>query len=58
MVRDLTEWQHDDHADVQLEVPKLAPPAAFQLKDNTVTVEISEYAGYGGLIVANGGSTP
>lgn len=45
-------------ADVQLEVPKLSPPAAFQLKDNTIPVEISEYAGYAGLIVANGGLDP
>ncbi len=43
---------------VQVEVPKLAPPAAFQLKDNTVPVEISEYAGYAGLIAANGGMEP
>lgn len=43
---------------VQVEVPKLAPPAAFQLKDNTIPVEISEYAGYAGLIVANGGMEP
>ncbi|OFW30105.1 MAG: hypothetical protein A3H97_24345 [Acidobacteria bacterium RIFCSPLOWO2_02_FULL_65_29] len=47
-----------DVADVQLEVPKLAPPAAFLLKDNTVPVEISEYAGYAGLIAANGGLDP
>jgi len=45
-------------AAVQVEVPKLAPPAAFQLKDNTVPVEISEYAGYAGLIAANGGMEP
>jgi NitT/TauT family transport system substrate-binding protein len=43
---------------VQVEVPKLSPPAAFQLKDNTVPVEISEYAGYAGLIAANGGMEP
>jgi NitT/TauT family transport system substrate-binding protein len=45
-------------ADVQIEVPKLAPPAPFQLKDNIVPVEISEYAGYAGLIAANGGLEP
>ena len=44
--------------DVQVEVPKLSPPAAFQLKDNTVPIEISEYAGYAGLIAANGGLEP
>jgi NitT/TauT family transport system substrate-binding protein len=41
--------------EVKVEVPKLSPPAAFQFKDNTVPIEISEYAGYAGLIVANGG---
>jgi NitT/TauT family transport system substrate-binding protein len=45
-------------AEVQVEVPRLAPPAAFQLKDNIVPVEISEYAGYAGLIAANGGMDP
>jgi NitT/TauT family transport system substrate-binding protein len=44
--------------EVQVEVPKLAAPAAFQLKDNIVPVEISEYAGYAGLIAANGGLEP
>ena len=47
-----------DVQEVQVEVPKLAPPAAFQLKDNVVPVEISEYAGYAGLIAANGGLEP
>jgi NitT/TauT family transport system substrate-binding protein len=47
-----------DVAEVQVEVPKLAPPAPFQLKDNIVPVEISEYAGYAGLIAANGGLEP
>jgi NitT/TauT family transport system substrate-binding protein len=45
-------------AEIQLEVPKLAPPGPFQLKDNIVPVEISEYAGYAGLIAANGGMEP
>jgi NitT/TauT family transport system substrate-binding protein len=45
-------------AEVKVEVPKLSPPAAFQLKDNIVPIEISEYAGYAGLIVANGGLEP
>ncbi len=44
--------------DVKVEVPKLSPPAAFQFKDNTVPIEISEYAGYAGLIAANGGMDP
>jgi NitT/TauT family transport system substrate-binding protein len=45
-------------AEVQVEVPKLSPPAAFQFKDNVVPIEISEYAGYSGLIAANGGLEP
>ena len=43
---------------MQVEVPKLSPPAPFQLKDNIVPIEISEYAGYAGLIAANGGLEP
>ena len=39
--------------EVKVEVPKLSPPAPFQFKDNTVPIEISEYAGYAGLIAAN-----
>ena len=45
-------------AELKVEVPKLAPPAPFQLKDNIVPIEISEYAGYAGLIAANGGLEP
>ena len=45
-------------AEVQLEVPKLSPPGTFTLKDNIVPIEISEYAGYAGLIAANGGLEP
>jgi NitT/TauT family transport system substrate-binding protein len=45
-------------SELQLEVPRLAPAAAHQLKDNTVPIEISEYAGYAGLIAANGGLNP
>jgi NitT/TauT family transport system substrate-binding protein len=41
--------------EVKVEIPTLSPPAAFQFKDNTVPIEISEYAGYAGLIAANGG---
>jgi NitT/TauT family transport system substrate-binding protein len=44
--------------EVKVEVPKLSPPAAFQFKDNTVPIEISKYAGYAGLIAANGGLDP
>jgi NitT/TauT family transport system substrate-binding protein len=45
-------------AEVKVEVPRLSPPAAFQYKDNVVPLEISEYAGYAGLIAANGGLDP
>jgi NitT/TauT family transport system substrate-binding protein len=45
-------------SDVQVEVPKLSPPGTFTLKDNIVPIEISEYAGYAGLIAANGGLDP
>jgi NitT/TauT family transport system substrate-binding protein len=41
--------------EVKVEVPRLSPPGAFQFKDNIVPIEISEYAGYAGLIAANGG---
>ncbi len=40
-------------------VPTLAPAAAYQLPaDSSVLIEISEYAGYAGLIAANGGLAP
>lgn len=43
-------------SEVATEVPTLAPAAAFELKaDSIVPIEISEYAGYAGLIAANGG---
>jgi NitT/TauT family transport system substrate-binding protein len=44
--------------EVKAEVPKLAPPAPVQIRDNIVPIEISEYAGYAGLIAANGGLEP
>lgn len=40
------------------EVAKLAAPATYQPKDGVVEIELSEYAGYAGLIVANGGLAP
>jgi NitT/TauT family transport system substrate-binding protein len=45
-------------AETQFEVPKLAPPAPYAPKDNIVEIELSEYAGYAGLIAANGGLEP
>jgi NitT/TauT family transport system substrate-binding protein len=38
--------------------PPLAAAATYLVKDGIVEVDISEYAGYGGLIVANGGLEP
>ncbi len=35
--------------------PSLAPPAPYVMKDNTIEIELSQYAGYAGLIAANGG---
>lgn len=38
--------------------PTLDAAAAYQPQGNIIDVDISEYAGYGGLIVANGGLAP
>jgi NitT/TauT family transport system substrate-binding protein len=38
--------------------PVLDQPAAYVPKNNVVEIDLSEYAGYGGLIVANGGLAP
>jgi NitT/TauT family transport system substrate-binding protein len=38
--------------------PPLEAAATFIPKDNVLLIDISEYAGYGGLIVANGGMDP
>jgi NitT/TauT family transport system substrate-binding protein len=38
--------------------PSLEAAAAYVPKDNTLQIDISEYAGYGGLIAANGGLEP
>ncbi len=38
--------------------PSLELPAAYVPKNNVLEIDISEYAGYGGLIVANGGLAP
>ena len=35
------------------ETPKLPAAVPYQPKDNTVEVELSEYAGYAGFIAAN-----
>jgi NitT/TauT family transport system substrate-binding protein len=41
--------------EAQMEVPALDAAAPYTPKDNTLEIEISEYAGYAGLIAANGG---
>jgi NitT/TauT family transport system substrate-binding protein len=38
--------------------PTLEAAATFEPKDDVLAIDISEYAGYGGLIVANGGLEP
>ncbi len=54
-----TEEPAAEVSEVQVEVPTLEPAAAYQLKaDSVVLIEISEYAGYAGLIAANGGLEP
>ncbi len=50
--------QSPELADFMAEVPTLPPAAAYQVKSNTVVVELSEYAGYAGFIAANGGLEP
>lgn len=40
------------------EPPHLPSAAPYVPKDNVVTIELSEYAGYAGLIAANGGMEP
>jgi NitT/TauT family transport system substrate-binding protein len=39
-------------------VPVLPPPAPYEPRDKTLDIELSEYAGYAGLVVANGGLAP
>ncbi len=39
-------------------MPTLAPAAPYEPKNGVVEMDISEYAGYAGLIVANGGLAP
>lgn len=45
-------------ATTQHEIPRLLTPGAYTPRDNVVEIELSEYAGYAGLIVANGGLEP
>ena len=47
-----------DLAETKMEGPKLVPAIAYVPKDNIIDLELSEYAGYAGLIAANGGLEP
>ncbi len=40
------------------EIPKLKAAATYEPKGDTIEIELSEYAGYSGLIAANGGLEP
>ena len=42
----------------EMSVPALPAAAAYVPKDNTLEIEISEYAGYAGIVVANNGLAP
>ncbi|EYF02584.1 OmpA family protein [Chondromyces apiculatus] len=44
--------------DARSEVPRLPPAGANTPKGDTLDIELSKYAGYSGLIVANGGLAP
>jgi NitT/TauT family transport system substrate-binding protein len=50
--------QAPELAETLSEVATLPPPVAYQPTNNTVVVELSEYAGYAGFIAANGGLEP
>ncbi len=41
--------------ETRTEVPKLKDAATYSPKDGVVEIELSKYAGYSGLVVANGG---
>jgi len=48
----------DGLSETETAVPALAAPVLYQMKDGIFDLELSEYAGYAGLIVANGGLAP
>ena len=41
--------------ETQFETPQIAPPGVYLPRNDTLEIELSEYAGYAGLILANGG---
>ncbi|CAN5445503.1 hypothetical protein BH10PLA1_BH10PLA1_16400 [soil metagenome] len=44
--------------ETRTDIPHLKAAAPFEVKDNTIVVELSQYAGYAGLVAANGGLEP
>lgn len=48
----------EELVETQFEVPRLDPAQPYKPTGNTIDVELSEYAGYAGMIVANGGLAP
>jgi NitT/TauT family transport system substrate-binding protein len=44
--------------ETRTEIPKLKAPAEYKPDNNLIVVELSKYAGYSGLVVANGGLEP
>lgn len=44
--------------ELRTSAPKIKAAAPYQMKDGIVEIEISNYAGYAGLVVANGGLAP
>jgi NitT/TauT family transport system substrate-binding protein len=47
-----------DLAETQTSTPHLGPAIPYVAHDDTIDIELSEYAGYAGLIAANGGLEP
>jgi NitT/TauT family transport system substrate-binding protein len=45
----------EELAETQTSVPRLDAPQPYKPRGDTIDVELSEYAGYAGLIAANGG---
>ncbi len=53
-----TKFDTSDLVETEFKQPKLDPPGTYVPKDNVIDIELSQYAGYAGLIVANGGLQP
>jgi NitT/TauT family transport system substrate-binding protein len=50
--------QDREVVETRTEVPRLKAAAAYEMKNNTLELELSQYAGYAGLVVANSGLEP